>query len=242
MGNIIRNRVKLISDNEADVERVIKYLTTARVSALVKDTVIYKDVINAISIYLSSINPNNHLFNSAHKIIDEDMFVSIYNKVLAHVNEGDVLNICIDGSYLSDSKNHYYMKLGKIIVLNIVEYDKKCLTYPFYYNEFDLESNSEITFNTTWSAKLETTKTLSAIFPNVTFEHHYTDTDDFGYTCGYEVWKNGELIVEDTFNGGSKEAYEFSAKVIGKTLEELHYKWDDKNKEYFFDWDAFENG
>lgn len=235
MGNIISNRVKLTADNEADIEQVIKYLTATRVS----DTSVYKDIINAVSIYLSSVNPNNHLFASNYKIIDEELFAAIYNKTDAHINEDDILNIDIDGSYLGENKN-YYMQLGKIVVLNIVEFDKKCLTYPFYYNEFNLESSKEITFNTTWSAKLETTKTLSAIFPNVTFEHSYTDIDDFGYTCGYEVWKNGELIASDTFNSGSKEAYEFSAKVIGKTLEELFYKWNDEIKNYEFDEEAYD--
>ena len=239
MGNVIKNKIELIADNPEDIRKVIEYVTASDIH----HTVIYDYILKAVSVYLSNLNPSNKSFNSGLRLNDTELFYSIYKAVKNQFpsNRWDDIKIFLTDSDNTDVLNNYFISLGKIITTNTLEYNGKSISYSISRYDKSVITDSQIVFYTIWTPDLPVTRTLSFIFPNVTFKHSYTDEDNFAYDCGYMVFKNGALIDDKKFEENSKEAHEFSAWVMEKTLEELFYKWNEKLQEYEFDWDAFES-
>jgi len=74
--------------------------------------------------------------------------------------------------------------------------------------------DSTISFKTAWSNVHNLIETLSARFPDLHFMYSYAD-EDFGQNVGQYEFENGESVFENRPSGGSPEAIELAAEVLG---------------------------
>lgn len=78
-------------------------------------------------------------------------------------------------------------------------------------NNFD--GDNTIRFETAWTAPHPILQKLSEMYPEIEITHRWAD-EDFGMNCGERGYRNGEITGEYIPNGGSIEAYDFSADVL----------------------------
>lgn len=93
-----------------------------------------------------------------------------------------------------------------------------------------------LTFNTAWSDVSELMGILSEKFPDAELAYRWAD-EDIGFNVGERVFKNGEIIDYDIPEGGSREAYEMAAGIMGVDLKEydLYLSNDGSTYEYIED-------
>lgn len=105
------------------------------------------------------------------------------------------------------------------------------------YKEFPeyQEADSEIRFLTAWSAPHPILEKLSELYPDVTFSHRWAD-EDFGHNVGERDYLGGEIVSENIPTGGSAEAYEIAADILGIELnsEESGYYLSADESGYFY--------
>ena len=75
------------------------------------------------------------------------------------------------------------------------------------------EVDDELRFETAWTAPHPILQKLSEMAPDLEITHRWAD-EDFGMNCGERGYKNGEITGEFQPEGGSVEAYDFSAEVM----------------------------
>lgn len=75
------------------------------------------------------------------------------------------------------------------------------------------EVDDQLRFETAWTAPHPILKKLSEMAPDLEITHRWAD-EDFGMNCGERGYKNGEITGEFQPEGGSVEAYDFSAEVM----------------------------
>lgn len=78
--------------------------------------------------------------------------------------------------------------------------------------ECERESYATFTFETAWSGILNMIQRMSAGCPGIQIRYEYAD-EDIGYNCGEYTLLDGEIIHENTPEGGSREAYELAFKL-----------------------------
>lgn len=158
----------------------------------------------------------------------------------------DALNIAskIESAYINKIKNVDKMAwdLGKQAFLNIQKYG-----YPTWYewciekwgtkwNAYgysegeDYSQNSELCFQTAWSAPHNIIQELSKIYPDIIFEHNWAD-EDIGYNCGKRVYSEGVLSDEYIPNMGVR-SFDFAADILGTDPEEYGYLLNKTGTEY----------
>ncbi|MDD4546143.1 MAG: hypothetical protein PHR24_02455, partial [Oscillospiraceae bacterium] len=105
------------------------------------------------------------------------------------------------------------------------------------YKEFPeyQDDDSEIRFLTAWAAPHPVLEKLSELYPDITFSHRWAD-EDFGHNVGEQDYLGGEIVSENIPIGGSAEAYEMAADILGIELnsEESGYYLSADESGYFY--------
>ncbi len=83
------------------------------------------------------------------------------------------------------------------------------------YSEAD-----ELYCQTAWSAPHPIINRLSQMYPNIKFTHEWAD-EDISNNCGRAVYENGMCTSRYFPEPGTKEAYEFSAKIWDMDLNDV---------------------
>ncbi len=109
------------------------------------------------------------------------------------------------------------------------------------YKEFPSyqDGDSEIRFLTAWAAPHPILEKLSELYPDVTFSHQWAD-EDFGHNVGERDYLGGEIVSENIPTGGSAEAYELAADILGIELnsdESGYYLSADESGYFYLDTD-----
>jgi hypothetical protein len=84
------------------------------------------------------------------------------------------------------------------------------------WNAYDQVSNDDgsITFQTAWSTPYPVMEALSRKYPEAVICVRYAD-EDFGHNVGEYTLMEGDVIEQNTPEGGSDEAYELAANITG---------------------------
>lgn len=145
--------------------------------------------------------------------------------------ETDVLKISAET--LVESKKVYLSKrkdidsaewkLGKIAWNNIQNYGAptwyewsinnwgtKWNAYGYDENS-DYSKNTDLWFQTAWSAPHPVTQRLAEMYPDITFEHEWAD-EDLGANCGRKCYRNGEC-TEEYYPETLKDGIEFACRI-----------------------------
>lgn len=72
-------------------------------------------------------------------------------------------------------------------------------------------------FNTAWNSVPPIVETISAKFPEVSIRYGWAD-EDIGYNVGKVLIRGGAVREQNIPVGGSKEAYEMAAEIMGDDL------------------------
>jgi len=80
-------------------------------------------------------------------------------------------------------------------------------------------TENSIFFQTAWACPHDLMKKLSEVFPDVEFEVAWAD-EDLGHNLGIIKINNGELIEQNTPEGGSLEAKKLFFEITQDTLEQ----------------------
>lgn len=102
----------------------------------------------------------------------------------------------------------------------------------FFHSPYN-EGENVIEFCTAWSEPYPILLALSQKYPDVQIHHQYAD-DDLGYNVGERYYKDGQIISEDVPDGGSKQAYEMSARIQGYDLGEMGFQLNEDGATYEF--------
>jgi hypothetical protein len=86
-------------------------------------------------------------------------------------------------------------------------------------------------FLTAWSSPEPILQKLSEMFPDAQFRIAWAD-ENFGYNVGEKLWINGETAEWDVPAGGSKEAYEMAADIMGAELSDYDLFYDEDAGNY----------
>lgn len=81
------------------------------------------------------------------------------------------------------------------------------------------ESSDTMEFYTAWSSVPKIITLLSKKYPEQTITYRWAD-EDIGSNVGELIWKDGEVIDVNVPEGGSREAYEMAAEIMGANLSD----------------------
>ena len=90
--------------------------------------------------------------------------------------------------------------------------------YTNNWNENDKIGHT-ITFETAWNRPEPVFIRLTELHPGLSIHLKYAD-EDLGHNCGEITYSGGEIVESWIPDRDSREAYEFSAEVLGVTLSE----------------------
>lgn len=115
-------------------------------------------------------------------------------------------------------------------------YDWRCDHWGTKWNAYDCNAVSEgvceLSFLTAWDGVPEIVQTISKKFWDVRIHYRYAD-EDFGNNVGELIFEDGDVIEENFPDGGSNEAIELAAAVMGGEPEDYgYYKNDDDDYEF----------
>jgi len=82
------------------------------------------------------------------------------------------------------------------------------------YSQNSDEGSNEISFETAWSTPYPVIEALSRKYPEAVISMRYAD-EDFGHNVGEYTFQAGDIVEENTPEGGSDEAYELAADIQG---------------------------
>lgn len=124
---------------------------------------------------------------------------------------------------ISDEKEKEIWDIGVTAVENLHKYgaptwyewcinnwDTKWNAYG-YDESADYSQNTDLWFQTAWSAPHPILQKLSEMYPDITFEHEWAD-EDLGANCGRKCYRNGEC-TEEYYPENQKEAIEFACRI-----------------------------
>ena len=97
----------------------------------------------------------------------------------------------------------------------------------------DRESPETLLFEVGWSPPHKVIQRLSEVYPDVSITHEWAD-DNVGFNCGTREYRAGQFR-EELMEDGSKEAFEFAAKVMDIDLakdKQLYLTEDGTTYEY----------
>ena len=120
-------------------------------------------------------------------------------------------------------------ELGKQYYENIEAYGSPnwydwCLNnWNTKWNAYDCTaadpSDKRLEFLTAWDGVPPIVEAISERFPDVTISYGWAD-EDIGFNVGKVKVRAGEVVEENIPEGGSKEAYEMAAEIMGADLGE----------------------
>ena len=82
------------------------------------------------------------------------------------------------------------------------------------YSQNSDEGSNEISFETAWSTPYPVIEALSRKYPEAVISMRYAD-EDFGHNVGEYTFQAGDIVEENTPEGGSDEAFELAADIQG---------------------------
>lgn len=80
-----------------------------------------------------------------------------------------------------------------------------------YDENTDYSQNTDLRFQTAWSAPHPILQKLSEMYPDITFEHEWAD-EDIGVNCERKIYSGGEC-TESYYPESEKDAVEFACRV-----------------------------
>ena len=80
-----------------------------------------------------------------------------------------------------------------------------------YDENADYSENTDLWFQTAWSAPHPVIEKLSKMYPDITFEHEWAD-EDIGQNCGRKTYCNGEC-TEEYYPESQKDGIEFACRI-----------------------------
>ena len=92
-------------------------------------------------------------------------------------------------------------------------------------------SERRLEFLTAWSCVPPIVDAISKKVPSVQIGYAWAD-ENIGYNVGKIVIRDGKLLEENIPKGGSKEAYEMSAEILGEDLRDLGFTLSPDGKTY----------
>ena len=92
---------------------------------------------------------------------------------------------------------------------------------------------SRTRFDTAWNPAFPVYKKLSRLFPDVLIHVLYAE-EQLGIMTGVRTYKNGWVVFDTPYKNHSKEAYEFSAQILGYDLAENGYVYDETEGTYVY--------
>ena len=216
------------------------------------------DYPNAISFYLTMVNPANPTLPGYDKI-DDDEFNEQYTAVLNFAGSPLFFGRITDR--LSDEEltelhnrpnfNLYELfMLGKDYTEKIIKYgapdwwcwrnehwDTKWNAYNFglmaaNYEDINTYDNT-IEFDTAWSAPFPIYQKISENYPDVTLDCFWCE-EFFGSNVGKATYSNGQQTSINYPDSDSKEAYELAAEFHDIGLEEMGYAYDESAGTYVY--------
>lgn len=107
--------------------------------------------------------------------------------------------------------------------------------FPKYAVDICNASNyfSRTRFDTAWNPAFPVYKKLSRMFPDVLIHVLYAE-EQLGIMTGARTYKNGWVVFDTPYKDHSKEAYEFSAQILGYDLAENGYVYDETEGTYVY--------
>ena len=104
------------------------------------------------------------------------------------------------------------------------------------YGDLPPAEDDEIVFETAWEPPKPVIYALSKMYPDVQFGHAWAD-EELGFNVGEITYGDGEELSHDVPIGGSKEAYEMSADILGVDLLDYNMVYNEElgNYEYLDD-------
>lgn len=137
-------------------------------------------------------------------------------------------------------------ELGKQYFENIQNYgapnwyDWCCSNWNTKWNAYDCipidPSDKLLCFETAWDGVPPIIEALSRKFPDTEIKYGWAD-EDIGYNVGSFTIKAGKVLSTEIYEGGSREAYEQAAEIMGEDLSEwgLQLSADGSTYEYHED-------
>ena len=88
-----------------------------------------------------------------------------------------------------------------------------------YDKSSNYNQNTDLWFQTAWSAPHRVIEKLAEMYPNITFEHEWAD-EDLGANCGRKCYRNGEC-TEEYYPENQRDAIEFACRIWNYDPAEL---------------------
>jgi hypothetical protein len=118
-------------------------------------------------------------------------------------------------------------------------YDWAVKNWGTKWNSYDYDNEpihgdfNQIEFQTAWSRPEPVVVRLSEMYPDVQFRHQWAD-EDIGVNVGEITYQEGEEIEYDVPEGGSKEAYEMAADIMGVELSDYDLFYSEDKGTYVY--------
>ena len=169
-------------------------------------------------------------------------FISVYT-FDGSINKPDLLNIPEESEQAflrarKDIKPDEW-ELGKAAFQNQIKYGApdwygwSIANWGTKWSAYDTEivEDNTIIFNTAWSRAMPVISKLAEMFPDISFEYRWAD-EDIGANVGVAEFEGGEVVHDEFYEDGSREAYELAADLWWLDLEEEGYVFDEKTQTY----------
>lgn len=101
------------------------------------------------------------------------------------------------------------------------------------WNAYDIDvyyDRNEIFFNTAWSHPTPVIEALSRKYPSAVFKVQFAD-ENIGYNAGSYIICNGQYLIEDNIECGSKKAFEIAFELWGG---DDNFRWSAEDQTYVY--------
>ena len=174
------------------------------------------DTTKGIRLCLTRMDPNVSYYGEEDEKLNEEVFDKLKELASKRLfwNNGELVypEKSID-ELVGSEEEKKLINLGKQALDNLIKYNH-FTWYSWSYenwntkwNAYDFREfeNNTIEFSTAWEPPIPVLLELTNKYPELTLEHYYTD-EIVGYHCGYMVYKNGNVVFDETCLDGSKRA------------------------------------
>ncbi len=122
-------------------------------------------------------------------------------------------------------------------------YDWSIENWGTKWNAYDCEpidfSEQRITFHTAWTSVPKIVEKIAERFPDAEIGYAWAD-EDIGHNVGMSIYAEGKYLDSKIPAGGSAEAYELAADIMGFSLADMGFIPTRDGTSYEFNMDAAE--
>ena len=191
---------------------------------------------DAISAYLSAINPDNPAFQNDCKM-PRELFKNLISSIIHDSHGGYAKTMKMPEDFGEEVDE--MIALGRRYVDNYLQYgattwyDFRIANWGSKWNSYSPQplENDTLIFRTAWSRVLPVIAELARRFPDIEIEYAWAD-EDIGNNVGYAKFEGGELAEDFWFEPYTKEAYEFASEVMGDDLEDWGLVFNEQSQNY----------